>query len=114
MEYGNPPYAFDQDRSAESIEAINRAFSVIDACFRELRPYFLQAGLEVDNCTPRSRMTAFPYVPFDSAIQAAIARMPQRIDTSGMYDRRQREVAARNAAESARIAALRWPQDSKP
>jgi hypothetical protein len=81
-------YAFEQARSSASVKGNNRTFEALDVRFRQLLPYFCREGLEVFNCTPSSRLTAFPRCHFDEAVRRALTTFPKRIVTSGMYDRR--------------------------
>ncbi len=92
MHSGGRNYAFEQDRSEHSVRSNNDTYEIMNARFSHLKPYLGEAGLELFNCTPDSGLKVFEYVPFDEAIAAITSAMPMSIDTSGMYDRQQREV----------------------
>lgn len=102
MAFGRRNYAFPQDRSPGSVRGNNSSYQILDARFHALLPYFQREGFEVFNCTPDSGLTAFPHVPYEQAIAEASRRVPLKIDTEGMYDRKERE---RRAAA---------PHDSEP
>ncbi|MBN8627382.1 MAG: hypothetical protein J0M17_18040 [Planctomycetes bacterium] len=88
MQVGKQNYAFPQDRTASSVRGNNNSYRILNSRLGYLKPFFDQEGFEVFNCTPRSSLTAFPYVEFDLAIEQATAHLPIQINTEGMYDRR--------------------------
>jgi hypothetical protein len=94
MKHSQPNYAFEQDRSAESVSNNNNTYRVLNVRLNHLKPFFEKEGFDVQNCTPNNELTAFPYVPFEEAIARATSFMPCRLDTSGMYERRHRRKSA--------------------
>lgn len=88
-------YHFDQDRSPSSIRGNNSTYKLLQERFTQLRPLFEQVGLQVYNCNPESKLTAFDFLSFDEAIQMARhPRFPADVTTeptSGMYDRKEQE-----------------------
>lgn len=90
MKKGSQNYAFEQDRSDGSVNGNNSSYRVLNVRLKHLVPYFTKEGYEIFNCTPDSGLTAFPYVPYEDAIVDACARMPEKINTAGMYDRTER------------------------
>lgn len=113
MRDGAQNYAFEQDRSPGSVEGNNNSYRIMNIRFRNLLPYFAEAGLEIFNCTPNSGLTAFPTMAFADAIAEATAIIPTRINTAGMYDRIQRERDARAAPDLAERLDQERPQDGQ-
>jgi len=91
MQEGISNYAFPQDRSVSSIRGNNSSYQVLNQRLTRLKPYFEREGYEIFNCTANSGLTAFPHASFDEALAAASGELPAIIDTSGMYDRQQRQ-----------------------
>jgi hypothetical protein len=86
MQTGAANYAFPQRRCASSVRHNNTTYRILNERLAQLLPYFQQEGYEVRNCTPNSGLVVFPHVPFEEAVDAACATMPNRILTEGMYD----------------------------
>ena len=107
MDLGKQNYAFDQHRSRTSVRGNNKTYQVFNARLAHLKPYFDQEGYEVFNCTPDSGLTVFGHVPFDDAVASALAGMPKKMITAGMYDRVQREKDAAKALKSPAVSADR-------
>jgi hypothetical protein len=113
MEIGKKNYAFEQERTRSSVRGNNSSYEILNRRLGALQPHFEREGFEVWNCTPNSGLTVFPHLSFDEALRLARSSMPQRIDTTGMYDRQRREreqermqkVADGNLTETAQKAA---------
>ncbi len=88
MEYGKQNYAFPQDRSAGSVKGNNSSYQIMKERFAHLLPHFQREGYEIFNCTPDSGLKVFPHVPFEDAVNDALSRQPQEINTWGMYDKK--------------------------
>ena len=43
--------------------------------FTELQPYFLKERFVVKNCNPTSKLTAFPFMPYEDAVAEATAHL---------------------------------------
>ena len=97
MQVGAQNYAFPQDRTPGSVHGNNYSYNALNVRFAALRPHFEQHGFFVHNCTPNSGLTAFDYLPYEEAVAAACARIPKKINTVGMYDRKAKEKAAEAA-----------------
>lgn len=91
MQVAKENYAFAQTRSLAAVNGNNKTFHALNVRFKQLLPYFEREGFRVFNCTPDSGLTAFPYLDFETAVNQSLEAFPERIDTSGMYDRAQRE-----------------------
>jgi hypothetical protein len=91
MEHGKQNYAFEQDRSRDSVRGNNSTYRIFNDRMRQLLPHFQGAGFNVLNCSPDSGLTVFPHVPFHEALALATSIMPQQINTAGMYDRQAKE-----------------------
>lgn len=69
-------YAFEQVRCKGAAKMNNKAYAKINKRCEMLKPFFDKAGFQVYNCTPKSGLVAFPYMPFEDAVRLATARMP--------------------------------------
>jgi hypothetical protein len=80
------PYAFDQGKGSAGVSSNNNTYRILDSRFTALQPKFLEAGFTVFNCTPGSRLTAFPYKPFDEAVaETRHQYVTSTLDTKGWY-----------------------------
>ncbi len=109
MREGAANYAFDQDRSRSSVRNNNSSYAILNARLERLRPHFEEDGFDVYNCTPDSGLTAFPYVPYEEAVESVRSAMPAKIVTAGMYDRAARERVASQAKPTTGDSAGRLP-----
>src|SRR5690606_33539319 len=80
------------DRTNASVRGNNDSYRIMNSRLAALLPYFEQAGLKVFNCTPNSGLTVFPKTTYEEAIEVATAVIPKRINTEGMYDRKDRKT----------------------
>lgn len=87
MELGKSNYAFEQERTISSVRGNNSSYKILNVRLQHLKPHFEAAGLDVWNCTPDSGLTVFPFRSFEQAVAEAIADIPRKILTRGMYDR---------------------------
>lgn len=77
-------YAFAQ---AGSPRGNNSAYKVLSAWLGELAPIFAADGMEVFNCNPESRLTVFPHVPFEEALENCRYPVPpEPFDLEGWYE----------------------------
>lgn len=97
MKKGQNNYCFDQYRHQGSIDGNNATYQKMKKRFTELLPYFKQAGLELFNCNPESRLKVFEHVPFEDAVKEVVKTswLGADIDianenTEGLYDREYR------------------------
>lgn len=88
MSFGGKNYAFEQTRTRRSVKLNNQIYRTLTVRFQQLLPYFKQDGFEIFNCNPQSGLRVFPFVDLEQAIGLATSMMPNRINTSGMYDER--------------------------
>jgi hypothetical protein len=82
-------YHFEEGRTVHAIKGNMQTYEKLQRWFSELKPHFQKAGLKVFNCNPRSRLTAFPHLPYAEALAASHAQLgdPFREKTEGMYSR---------------------------
>lgn len=84
-------YAFDEHRDEDAIRANNDLYTVAARMLTELKPHFDRAGFGVFNCNAESYLTAFPYVPFDKALEDCRNGVPAGpLDLSGWYEKGER------------------------
>jgi SAM-dependent methyltransferase len=86
MELGKQNYAFEQDRSRNSVNGNNHSYQVLNSRLGHLKPHFEAAGFSVFNCTANSGLTVFPHREFGAAVDDAVSTLPKQIITRGMYD----------------------------
>jgi len=54
----------------------------------ELKPHFAAAGFEIFNCNRQSKLTAWPYVPFEEAIEDCRGLVPKEpLDCRSWYEK---------------------------
>lgn len=78
------PYGFDEAITEAKAAGNNRLFEWLDRRFAELQPHFRDRGFTVHNCTPGGRLTAFPRLAFEEAVQIETSRLPV-LQTRGHY-----------------------------
>lgn len=83
-------YWFPEQRSANAISNNLNSYSLMRGYFQKLQPKFLEAGFEVFNCNPQSKLEAFPFVGLHDALGAA--KIDLSPTTDGMYVDRHREA----------------------
>ena len=73
-------YSFSQGRTRGACETNNRQFRVVDGWLCRMRDAgtFKRFGLEMYNCYRESGLRAFPYAPFDEAVERAVGFVEQR------------------------------------
>ena len=89
-------YAFGQ---AGSPNGNNNAYRVLSEWFAQLKPIFDADRFEIYNCNPESRLTVFPHVPFDTALEDCRNPVPQEpFDLTEWYeaseDKRKKDSSA--------------------
>jgi hypothetical protein len=82
-------YSFDQNKSVGGCESNNKQFEIVNGwlCRMESNGVFGKFGLKIFNCYENSGLRAFPYVPFDTAIEIATKDVEQKPDLSGWYEK---------------------------
>jgi len=80
-------YAFPQDKHEGGVRSNNGAYGTLSWYFRQLRPWYDDAGFEVLNCNLQSGLRAFEFITFQDAVGRALtaAGIPEQIDTNGWY-----------------------------
>lgn len=81
------PYGIDEGKEAGAVTACNLGYHKMDLMFQALqKSLFTTAGFHVYNCAEVSGLTAFPFCPYDEALDAATEGMPSDpLKTRGWY-----------------------------
>lgn len=79
-------YAFRQFGWQSKCKGNNSAYQSLSRRFAALRPRMEARGLTVFNCTPGSKLTAFPQMSFAEAVKRASREPGKVVDTEGWYD----------------------------
>lgn len=82
-------YHFAEQRTASSISGNMSTYSKLQRWFSLLQPFFLKEGFIVKNCNLHSKLTAFPHIPFEEAIDEATSHLGDYSleRTEGMYQK---------------------------
>lgn len=83
-------YAFTEERKPDAIQSNNSQFAVVNKwmCRMQQNGIFSKFGLEVYNCNERSGLRAFPFVPFELAIEDTLKDFPEEpLDTLKWYEK---------------------------
>lgn len=98
-------YHFEEGRTPHAVKGNMSTYAKLQKWFTELQPQFKKAGFKVFNCNLESKLTAFPFLPFDEALAASGAQIGDhtREKTEGMYTRaaEQKKAASAGPAEVA-------------
>lgn len=80
-------YHFDENRTDSAIRGNMSTYAKMQQWLAELQPHFIKAGFRVYNCNSASRLTAFPHLPYQEALDASMAHIGdyQNERTEGMY-----------------------------
>lgn len=82
-------YHFEEGRTSSAVKGNMSTYAKLQQWFTELQPHFRKAGLQVFNCNMESKLTAFPFLPYEEALAASLAQIGDRTQekTEGMYTR---------------------------
>lgn len=82
-------YSFGQKRTESNARSNNSQYEIVNEWLVALHnnKIFERFGMEIYNCYQYSGLRAFPYVPFDQAVEAAIGMVEQEPDTSHWYEK---------------------------
>ena len=82
-------YHFSEERSAAAIQNNQHTYGRLQQWLGEVQPYFLKEKFVVKNCNLASKLTAFPFLPYEEAIEEATAHLGDytRERTEGMYQK---------------------------
>lgn len=81
-------YSFDQERWPGAIACNNNSYRLAGPMCEELLPIFQRVGYEVYNCNRQSALRAFPFVPFDEAVEDCRGLVPKEpLDLQGWYEK---------------------------
>ncbi len=84
------PYHFDETRDSSAAHGNNRSYRILARRFEQLQPEFLRRNFHVWNCNPDSQLKAFPFLPFEEAIEFSLSELPSDLNqerTQGLYRR---------------------------
>ena len=100
-------YSFPQPRSTGSINGNNNTYSSMMKWFGQMRGTFDEVGFKIYNCNPASRLTVFPMMEFNKAIDNSLKRFPRvkQEKTIGMYTRKADAEKDVKVIEAKKIAA---------
>lgn len=79
------PYSFGGMGDKAKARSNNRAYGWMNRRWHEVRPHLEAYGLQVLNCAPGGNLTAFERLPFEAAVEDALAGFPREIVTKGLY-----------------------------
>lgn len=81
------PYAFKQDKQEGGCKSNNNSYTNLNAFMNALVPHFKDLGVEVFNTNKTSGLTAFPYKPYDKAINQVLQKFsdPSQESTEEHY-----------------------------
>lgn len=107
-------YSFPQPRSNGSINGNNSTYASMTKWFGQMKSMFDEVGFKVYNCNPKSRLTVFPMIEYEKAIDRALGNFPRvKVEkTLGMYTRK---VDAENDAKAieAKKVAAKFTEDDR-
>lgn len=81
-------YAFGEHRDADAIRSNNEQFAVVNKGLNAMndRGVFERFGLEIFNVNEETHLEAFPFIPFESAIEWTLSGFPvEPFDLEGWY-----------------------------
>ncbi len=80
-------YHFPEDRPEPAIRGNMTTYAKLQEWLGQLQPYFLKEKFIVKNCNAESKLSAFPFMPFEQALEEARAPLGDftRERTRGMY-----------------------------
>ncbi len=81
-------YSFGQSRDPGACASNNSQFAIVNQwlCQMQQNGTFQRFGLSIYNCYQHSGLRAFPFVPFDQAVEISCGLIENRPDLSGWYD----------------------------
>lgn len=81
-------YSFPQGRDDDAVKSNNEHFTIVNdwLCKIEQQGVFRRFGLDVYNCYERSGLRAFPFIPFEEAVQAAQGVVETEPDLARWYE----------------------------
>lgn len=78
-------YAFEQYKHPGGCSSNNKGYYIDNERWKSLLPAFEKNGFSIYNCTPNSRLDAFPFTTLQEAIELATIKIPRKINTFGYY-----------------------------
>jgi len=95
---GDKKYHFDEERTPNAIRGNMSTYKKLIDRFAKLQPFFLAENFIVKNCNPESKLTAFPFIKYEDAINEATSVVgdTSKEKTSGMYTSLEEKMSALN------------------
>ena len=83
-------YHFEEDRHKGAVKNNLNTYKKLESeYFPMLKPYFDDVGFKVYNCTKNSKLTAFPYIDYEKAIQKVCMETGNvESRTKGLYSKK--------------------------
>lgn len=83
-------YSFPQAKDEGGSASNNNQFSVVNGWLCEMKEagVFKQFGLDIYNCYEHSGLRAFPYLPFEEAVEVAKGIVEDKPDLVGWYEKK--------------------------
>tara|TARA_R100001594_G_scaffold961_2_gene3951 strand:+ start:2244 stop:3341 length:1098 start_codon:yes stop_codon:yes gene_type:complete len=81
---GKEPYAWEENRNKNLREKNNDMYRWVEGVFKTLQPGFDRANFQIYNCNRNSKLTSFPFIQYEDAIERCSVSMNSR--TRGWYD----------------------------
>lgn len=80
-------YSFPQDKHEKACISNNNQFAVVNEwlCEMQKKGIFQRFGMPIFNCFEKSGLRAFPYVPFEKALECCIGEVEQEPDLVDYY-----------------------------
>jgi hypothetical protein len=106
-------YSFPQPRSNGSINGNNSTYASMTKWFGEMKAMFDEVGFKVHNCNPKSRLTVFPIMEYEKAIDHSLRNFPRvKVEkTLGMYTRKADAENDVKVVEAKKVAAQFTEED---
>lgn len=106
-------YSFPQPRSSGSINGNNNTYHSMMIWFGQMKKIFDEVGFKIHNCNPKSRLTVFPMIEFEKAIDDSLKNFPRinKEKTLGMYTRKTDIEKDAKVIEAKKIAAIYTDED---
>jgi len=109
-------YHFTEGRTPQAVKGNMSTYAKLQKWFTELQPQFQKAGFKVFNCNLESKLTAFPFLPYEEALAASGAQIGAHTQekTEGMYTRVAEQKKAASAAPAEAAASSRQGAAAPP
>ena len=90
-DYHKSPYHFEMKRGVNVYASNNSSYEKMTPMLAALKPVFDAAGFQVYNCNPKSKLTVFPHISFEDAIESTTSRLPTDLTANEWYGKTHEE-----------------------